>query len=86
MQECHYVCIGQIFSCVYAGRAQMVKEQSRLEKLLLQQQREIRTLQRTYEITKAGTPSRHPANVMATCLAVHTCISYDPVSGQHLPA
>ena len=46
--------IEQIFSCVCAGRAQMVKEQSRLEKLLLQQQRENRTLQRTYEITKAG--------------------------------
>ena len=59
------LCIGQIFSCVRAGRAQMVKEQSRLEKLLLQQQRELRTLQRTYEITKAGmhvsSPSRHPA-------------------------
>ena len=64
--------------CVCAGRAQMVQEQSRLEKLLLQQQREIQTLQRTYAITKAGmcvsSPSRHFAinvNVLATCLAPH---------------
>jgi len=33
---------------------QTQKEQMRLEKVLLQQQREIRNVQRAHEITKAG--------------------------------
>ena len=45
---------------LFAGRTQMVtlaqtqKEQSRLEKVLLQQQKEIRNLQRGQELSKAG--------------------------------
>ena len=37
-----------------AALAQTQKEQSRLDKLLTQQQREIRALQREHDATKAG--------------------------------